>query len=491
MTQNATRSGWAAAAFLMPAVVAATVMLALAICLRPLLMTNAGIIVLALFLLLLIGGSIFRSRRDLLAMPVLFSFAYLGYPIGALFYALGWDPPVEDIPTFVRLGENRIYLLLAILLACGGYLALWAGYHLGMRDRKPSEDDIFPKIQGDEILRGRLLLAVLALSLTGLAAVSLIVMQRGGIANYIQTQAASRTTAAGSFYLNEIALFLPLASLLWLGLDFRRAKKSPLFWIIFSLGFGYLLLTSTRWNIIGFLFVVTAIGYQNGVLTKKKSAVLLGILLAIIVVIGKARQISSRGGLINATTMAESMGRNLDARGLLYLTVAGRNFTDIDLLAYILKEYSWTELAWGRTFADIPLMVLPRAFWASKPKEIGVAVFQKYSGWEGVPIAWHPGFLGELYINFHVPGALAGLFVLGLLLAKADRWRLSGPAKSPRQLLYLILGVEFVIKGFVTGFMIPGIQALMYLLPLWVALKIVVRPGQPGRPSRDSAERPA
>jgi hypothetical protein len=491
MTRGATRSGWAAAAFLTPAILGTAVALAMAVSLRPLLMTNVGIVVLAVFLLFLIGVAIFRSRRDLLAMPVVFSFAYLGYPLGAIFYVLGWDPPFEDVPTFVRLGENRGYLLLAILLAFGGYLAIWGGYHLGLISRKPAEADASSARAETEVLRTRLHLTVAVFFLMGLAAVAVIIQQRGGIASFIQTQSLSRTAAAGSFYLTEIALLLPLASILWLAVDFRRAKKSLLFWVILIFGLVYLLFTLTRWNIIDFVFVLTALFYLNGALTKKRMIVLLGILLAVVVIVGRARQISSRGEAISVTTIAEFGRGNLDARSLLYLTVAGRNFTDIDVMAFILNSYSWADLEWGKTFAEIPLMVVPRAFWGSKPTELGAAVFQKYSGWDEAATSWHPGFLGELYINFHVLGTLAGLIFLGFLLAKADRWRMADPSNPSRQLPYTILAVVFVLKGIITGFMLPTIQALMYLLPVWVALKIVVRRGRPGSLSGASVDAPA
>lgn len=72
----------------------------------------------------------------------------------------------------------------------------------------------------------------------------------------------------------------------------------------------------------------------------------------------------------------------------------------------------------GRTYVDSVLFLVPRKFWPDKPRAYGYEVGQYL---QKVDNNLPPGYIGELYINFHVPGILAGMYLMGLLL----RWALS------------------------------------------------------------------
>ena len=160
-------------------------------------------------------------------------------------------------------------------------------------------------------------------------------------------------------------------------------------------------------------------------------------------------------------------------KNIIYLTIGGRNATDVDLLSWIIQKYPVDRLLWGRSLLDIPLMVVPRAMWPDKPTEIGVRLFQEYSGWEGYQNAWHPGIIGELYVNFHLLGVIAGMLLLGAVCAKLDtrRFRQSGSPLS--RIFYAVFAIKFVVMGLVTGFMFPVIHTLLFLIPIYIAGKLV------------------
>lgn len=431
-------------------------------------------LLLATYLLGLILAVIFVNRKDLVSLPVFVSIAYVGYPLGTIFYIMGWDIENPLIPTFLRAPENRSYLLVAIIFASISYFCFLVGYQLTRKiSPKRLSAQPFPE-KAIKISRSKMHFVVALFAALGLMAIIYFFYKKGGVVAYFQKQAVLRSSPVGSHYLDLLTLLLPLSCILWLGLDYRRAKRNIFFVGLLILSAAYLFGLATRWNIIGYIIILGVISYQNGRFSKKTLIWLLALGIAVSVIIGSARKLSQSGQLFSARGLIVESFRDFRMSDLVFNTIAGRNSTDVDLLAWILREYSHKDLMWGQTIVDIPLMVVPRAVWPEKPTEIGVHVFQQYSGMYDQRSAWHPGFVGELYINFHTLGTVIGMLLLGTLFARIDNWRTSHTGDPTVHIFHAVFASKFVIMGTITGFMFPTIQFLLYLFPLWLAQRFIV-----------------
>jgi hypothetical protein len=112
-----------------------------------------------------------------------------------------------------------------------------------------------------------------------------------------------------------------------------------------------------------------------------------------------------------------TVGSNL-ALGVLREFVALDSFSTI-----IAAGPNQFPFRYGGTYVDTVLFVIPRSLWPAKPRSFSFAVGQYLFGLDtDIP----PGYIGELYINFHVVGIIVGMYLMGLLLRRVNRWMLSG-----------------------------------------------------------------
>ncbi|MGQ0737267.1 MAG: hypothetical protein ACT4QD_26920 [Acidobacteriota bacterium] len=86
-------------------------------------------------------------------------------------------------------------------------------------------------------------------------------------------------------------------------------------------------------------------------------------------------------------------------------------------------EPGFVSFAYGTTISDAVLAVIPRAIWPDKPMVAGsgnlVTTFTGIRFPEGTSVGI--GHIMESYVNFGTPGVAVGLFVIGAMLALADR----------------------------------------------------------------------
>ncbi len=441
------------------------------------------IVALALTLLAGITALIYAERRRLISLPVFTGVALLGYPVGALAYALGWQGDVSLIPVFSASAENRVYLLWALALVAGGLAAWLVGYHLlgAARIGRKAKDAVAEDASPPDVApvdRGRLRKVVAGYTLVGALGLALYFRGQGGLQQFLDQVAYLRVIPVGSFYLSWVALLLPVASLLWLGADEDHARRSPLFWALFGLSFLALLSTGSRWAPGGYLLIAALTYYQRHGSWRRIAATFCALGLAVITLsmaIGAWRAISFEISDVSLAALTTRTLGMLSPRDVLSLFVEGRNGTDVDLLAWTLKNYSWDNLLWGRTALDIPLMVVPRSLWPGKPTELGMRLFQEYTGWADVTNAWHPGMVGELYANCHAFGVIIGMMLLGLASARVDRWRASHLHEPATALLYAVFAVKFALMGIIIGLMMPTIELSLYAIPLAFGIRLLHR----------------
>jgi hypothetical protein len=90
--------------------------------------------------------------------------------------------------------------------------------------------------------------------------------------------------------------------------------------------------------------------------------------------------------------------------------------------AVIYMSHTMTPFAWGSTFINCLLALVPRFLWPDKPAMAGgsslVTLYTGvvYNDATSVGI----GHVGELYVNFGIPGVAIGFLVIGAVLAMID-----------------------------------------------------------------------
>ncbi len=145
--------------------------------------------------------------------------------------------------------------------------------------------------------------------------------------------------------------------------------------------------------------------------------------------------------------------------------MASEEFCALDSFSIILAiGPSEFPFRYGGTFLDGILFVIPRSVWPDKPRSFSFALGQYV---HGVDTDIPPGFIGELYINFHVAGVVLGMYLLGLLLRKAHQLMLSDDSIGITVYSVLIpYIIAFMGRSFIGG-------GTLVLIPLGLLLPVV------------------
>ena len=133
------------------------------------------------------------------------------------------------------------------------------------------------------------------------------------------------------------------------------------------------------------------------------------------------------------------------------------------------------EHRWSASIMELPASWIPRAWWPGKPNFVGPAVVLDalFPTWVLRESYLAPDILGDLYLNFALPGALAGMLLIGLLLGRADVVVVR--QRPERALAVILLGVTFSFWALKSGLVGALSRPLLSYLPPLVALYLLAR----------------
>jgi hypothetical protein len=165
--------------------------------------------------------------------------------------------------------------------------------------------------------------------------------------------------------------------------------------------------------------------------------------------------------------------REASVQGLLEATVGGRHFLDLTKTAHILEAVPRAvDYQYGRTLVTWLVAPIPRTLWPDKPR-IGAGgdltgIFGTV--WtSGVP----PGIVGELHLNFGLPGVLVGMLAVGLLLRSLYATFQPHFPEPAFVLIYTLLSTRLglgMLSASVSG---SAIRMFQEMIPLLAALLVV------------------
>lgn len=154
---------------------------------------------------------------------------------------------------------------------------------------------------------------------------------------------------------------------------------------------------------------------------------------------------------------------------------------EIDALAGIIAQTPEPHgYLWGRDFyLIVPWALIPRAVWSDKPYPQDGDIFDiKYWNlWKGANAG--PPFIGDLYMNFGLPGILIGMFLTGILLRFIYLYLVKNTnASSPGLLFYTFIAIQLfriIPEAPVSSFSYLVRISFFYLLIIYVFMRLKLR----------------
>lgn len=166
--------------------------------------------------------------------------------------------------------------------------------------------------------------------------------------------------------------------------------------------------------------------------------------------------------------------------------VGSGKFLDITKPAHIMAAIpTKVDYQFGMTFMLWLFAPIPRTLWVGKPvinisTTVGQMIYETMDV-SGLGAGIPPGFVAELYWNFHFPGILAGLFVMGLwlkFLYVNFKEHLSSNKNAVLFYILLMMPCVNLLQGSFVSFIIDVLKALV---PLMIVLRFVGKsPGSYG-----------
>ena len=136
-------------------------------------------------------------------------------------------------------------------------------------------------------------------------------------------------------------------------------------------------------------------------------------------------------------------------------------------------------LQWGHSLSDLFVFFVPRAVWPAKPEAFGLEFAHLYMPevpWGAITYV-SPSLAGELFLNFHVVGVVAGFLLLGWGLRAAIMLARRGGAGAVFLYGYFFLAAVHLVEGSIAA----QIEFLLTsAVPVLVALRLLRASHAPG-----------
>jgi hypothetical protein len=365
-------------------------------------------------------------------------------------------------------GITQEWIATALILASGGVFAFWIGYRI-----------LSPGGTEPVIRAVRLTLPLTVWGVFALGILFNIVLLAVGAFGYLRNfseigRAASwvQWVAVGS-QLTEVALYI--SAIHAFGNESRRYVRATLLMLAinaligFASGFKGQILWPLAW-----VFVIYY--YYKRRLPKGPMIVALAALIVIVPANLSYRTLARDGEtaeLSDAQSVLEATGQSLTAafetpigdRVSLLAQWASARFRNIDSVALVVAKtpavHPYLE---GELYKiAIPVILVPRALWPSKPSlEAGYVFSQQYVGLlpsqrTSIPVT-QPG---DLYMNFGVPGVILGMTLWGMLVALLTRWFMRQQGVAAFLFFIVALGTVTNIEADFVSMAASGFRTLL------------------------------
>lgn len=249
-------------------------------------------------------------------------------------------------------------------------------------------------------------------SIISFSAFLIIVKMSGGFFYYFSNILQSmRNITTGSAVIFMCVLIVKIPVLIWLYYSLENKKFS--FSFFFYLGFVIFLFVSLgeRGHLM-FLVLSMLICYHY---VRKRLGVLqifalTSILSLFLIVYAQYREFTAQAYNVKKAGFNINLGIAASYHNFV------SNFDQLervkDIVKYVPEKLNYQ---YGKTFFNLMLKPIPSRIWEGKPQGAGIVVTKSlYPRHYAAKASIAPSLLGELYLNFHVIGVIAGMFLFGV-----------------------------------------------------------------------------
>jgi hypothetical protein len=345
-----------------------------------------------------------------------------------LFLMSSWVRYVYELPTevFPKMGLTDESIVTAMLLGLLGLVCFQLGYRSW---QQPHARQQAQRSFGWSSSRVSVVLAVgIVLASFSLLVAALVI---GSPTVALQNLGRLRTNLIGYGYLGLGMDWLPIVVLIaWA--DHLQTRKRWLFLPLILTSNMYNFALGSRAGILNLwlsMLVIYAYHRRGGLgLRGWLTAISVGCFalgLSLVLMEVRNTDITIRGDLGDvgtALTLEDKIGENL-ARTML-------EFDQVDVFAFLVQtDGTIVPHLWGESYLGLFIQLVPRLLWEDKPWPYDVDI-----GWalQGVRTAIPPSMVGELHVNFDIPGIIIGMFLMGLFLRKLYEFTVAPAAGGPR-----------------------------------------------------------
>ena len=203
--------------------------------------------------------------------------------------------------------------------------------------------------------------------------------------------------------------------------------------------FAQFLIVGMKGYLVGFsVMMVVSYHYLKERLSAKKALLALLLVLLLLPLFDNYKRFGLSAGMMFGEYAPLDVGHTAS---LTLTRSAGADmfFQGID------KTPSLYPFQYGRTLLRVFTSFVPRPFWPEKPWSFGIDFNRDYLELPEFMAAVSPSTIGELYINFHVMGIVAGFFLIGCFLRCLYGYCINGATSREKVVLYAIVMERMIV----------------------------------------------
>ena len=413
--------------------------------------------------------SCFEKVDDILSPNKLFSLILIlsvpGFCIAAFFIA---DSIESQYAMFSQTSDD---LIAGIILLLIGSLAFTCGTFYTLKPRSAALRDYFCD-SGNKMR----FLAVAVLVITIFAAIRYTIETKAflsladGVLSQKRVHEATVGVAPRGSALSHwriLAIWLPQATLIvfsalvWSGKLRPRRMDKVLFGFLLLCSISIPLITASRMAVIEiFLILLLLRHYLYKKLPMRRAALIAIIALFVLGFLGELRKTNKSETFSPLSTVTAVIGKGY--------------FLDLGKTSIIANKFpEENDLLYGYSLALSTIAFIPRQIWPEKPVvRIGYFVGQeviKLNNQTGIP----PGFVAELYMNFHYIGMIPIMLFVGLLVGTAYK-RMTRYNYSIGSVIFYVMVIDVTLFSLLSGdFVYAVFQSLTWGVLLMAILRFV------------------
>jgi len=342
--------------------------------------------------------------KDPLSIIYLFIiYLFLGIGMRGLLIQVGAINAEYNAPS-----SNDLFFAYAYLLTATALLSLYAGYFL--RKWTSLERWLKKNIYLAEARTSSLdNFFSLLCAIIGLISFAVFFFLNSDVIEFGRNpnKVAEISYGGGIYFITMLAHFPVVGALLTIS---KRMKPSRviLFAVNFIFIFFWFAIMSRKGLLTEFLIGLVIVYHYRVKRLKLKSLLIIGFLAF---------------SLVTATFYYRWFGIDyhsgasvLEQQGLIRFLiepVLGRSY-HIDVFIIIIdKVRSFGDLKLGSTLNELLFFFIPRGLWPEKPLSFGYTFGSDFLNYVDNPSAFSTSLIGELYLNFYIPGIIFGFFLIG------------------------------------------------------------------------------